>query len=130
MKKFSIFFVVLILGIGMSGILSGCGVDFHDDGEKPERIQSVEAPEFKCEYTNGLGYYVKISGALKNTGDSTYSYVSITFSLYDENGYNVGTAIDNMNYLGAGEIWKYEANSFTWFETPPVSYKCSDITYF
>ena len=93
-------------------------------------IESVLAPEMHCEYTDGLGYYVTITGALKNTGKRTYSYVSVTFTLYDAAGYNTGTADDNMNYLNAGDSWKYEAQSFQWFDAPPASCKCTDITCF
>lgn len=105
--------------------------DLHEtDDLSSNEIQSVIEPSPKIEYTKGLGYYVTISGALKNISNTKFSYVSITFTLYDQNGYNVGTAMANMNYLEAGGTWKYEANSFQWFEEAPKSYKCTDITCF
>ena len=101
-----------------------------DDNLSSNKIQSVLAPSTKIEYTKGLGYYVTISGALKNISNTKLTYVSITFTLYDKDGYNVGTAMANMNYLDAGGIWKYEAHSLQWFEESPESYKCTDITCF
>lgn len=118
--------------------LSLCGCDFTattdtEQSKTPatttEPIQQVGEPVCSCEYTV-LGYTVTITGTLKNVGTKTYTYVSITYTLYDADGYNVGTALANMNYLGAGETWKYEATSLKWFDEPPASYKCSDITYF
>ncbi len=95
-----------------------------------DQLQSVETPEYSCEYTKGLGYSVTVTGALKNVSNKKYSYVSITFTLYDADGYNIGTAMDNMNYLDTGESWKYKAQSFQWFDEKPASCKCTDITCF
>ena len=107
------------------GIFNG---NLYDDDLSSNIIQSVVEPSPKIEYTRGLGYYVTISGVLKNISNRKLSYVSITFTLYDKNGYNIGTAMANMNYLDAGGTWKYEANSFQWFDEAPESYKCTDIT--
>lgn len=124
--------LVLVILLGLCFCLCGCGLLFDDNNGQAttDQIQSVQAPEYNCKYTRGLGYHVTISGALKNVSKSQFSYVSITFTLYDDNGYNIGSAMANMNYLGAGETWRYEAISLGWFDNPPASYKCSDITCF
>lgn len=52
-----------------------------------------------------------INGSLKNISGRTLSYVQITFAIYDSDGAQVGTAIDNINNLTAGSVWKYSAIS-------------------
>ena len=129
-RKLTVMSIILILIVGVL-TLSGCPSIFDsNDDLSSNKIQTVIAPEAKVEYTKGLGYYVTFTGALKNITNTKFTYVSITFTLYDENGYNIGTAMDNMNYLDAGGTWKYEAHSLQWFDEPPASYKCTDITCF
>ena len=76
-----------------------------------KKIEAVGEPQATLDYNEYLGYSIKIKGALKNTGNKNYSYVSISFTLYDE-------------------IWKYEAISLGFFEEKPVRWKCADITCF
>ena len=95
-----------------------------------KKIEAVGEPQATLDYNEYLGYSIKIKGALKNTGNKNYSYVSISFTLYDESGANSGQAMANMNNLAAGEIWKYEAISLGFFEEKPVRWKCADITCF
>ncbi len=120
---------IIAIAFGLSLSLCACANPFSliNSGGK---LESVLDPEMHCEYTEGLGYYVTITGALKNTGKRTYSYVAVTFTLYDAEGYNIGTALDNMTNLNAGDSWKYEAESFEWFDAPPASCKCTDISCF
>ena len=119
---------VVVILILVTVALCGCPSSFFgDDNMSSTKIQVAIAPQPKVEYTSGLGYMVKISGALQNITNSRFTYVSITFTLYDENGYVIGSAMDNMNYLDAGGTWKYEAVSFQWFDIPPASYKCTEI---
>lgn len=105
MKKKFIPLVTMLLCLCLS--LCGCVDPFssspNDREVTTDQLQSVVSPEYSCEYTKGLGYHVTITGALKNVSTSKYSYVSITFTLYDADGYNIGTAMDSMNYLDAGE---------------------------
>ncbi len=58
---------------------------------------------------NGLVYIV---GTLQNTASFTISYVQITFSLFDKSGAQVGSAMDNINNLGPGTVWKFKALIF------------------
>lgn len=70
------------------------------------------------------GYFAHyISGIVKNNTTKKYSYVQITFNLYDKDGNKVGTALANENDLGAGETWKFEAIGFDDFAT----YKLNEI---
>lgn len=54
--------------------------------------------------------WVRVKGAVVNTCDRDFSYVQISFSLYNESGANAGTAFANNNNLHAGETWDFEAN--------------------
>ena len=50
-----------------------------------------------------------INGVLKNTSGKKLSYVQVTFALYDQDGNQIGTAIDNLNDLTPDSTWKYSA---------------------
>lgn len=50
-----------------------------------------------------------VVGKVKNTGSSSISYAQIVFSLFDAEGNQVGTAMDNINNLGAGSTWSFSA---------------------
>lgn len=54
-----------------------------------------------------------IEGIIKNNTEKDYSYVQVEFCLYDEDGNQIGTALDNINDLKAGATWKYKATPLT-----------------
>lgn len=54
-----------------------------------------------------------INGTIKNTSGKQLSYVAVTFALYDQDGNQIGTAIDNINDLTADSTWKYTATPLT-----------------
>lgn len=93
--------------------------DFSDDPDVPannlpvlpDGFEWAEAPSGS---TKSFGYgtdliEVKITGVIKNTSGSTKSYVQIMFNCYDSNGYQIGEAWDNINNLGDGKSWKFDA---------------------
>jgi hypothetical protein len=51
----------------------------------------------------------KIVGSVKNTTGRTYSYIQISWNLYDAQDRQVGTAWTNTTNLRAGEFWRFEA---------------------
>lgn len=79
-------------------------------------------------YSEYLGYSVKITGTAKNTSNKNYSYASVEFSVYGESGSNLGTALDNINNLAKGDVWKFEATLFSFPKEKPASYKLVEIT--
>ncbi len=150
MKKFLIFVLSLALMVGCLAC-AGCdfafsGSDAETDGgtetngdpqteeenevTKGKNIAIAEEAVVNVEYNEYLGYSVEIKGALKNTGKREYSYVSISFTLYDESGANIGQALANMNNLAAGETWRYKAVSLGFFDEKPVKWKYAEITCF
>lgn len=70
-----------------------------------------------------------ISGVIKNNTDKKYSYVQVTFNLYDADGNLIGTALDNVNNLEANGTWKFKAMGISENGTV-ASYKISEITGF
>jgi len=55
------------------------------------------------------GNLLFITGQVKNHSSKTYAYVQVTFNLYDDDGAQIGTAIDNVNNLEGGGVWKFKA---------------------
>lgn len=67
-----------------------------------------------------------IQGTIQNNTNKSYSYVQVTFNLYDAEGNQLGTAMDNINNLEPNATWKYKAIGLT---TEKVhSYKFVEIT--
>lgn len=48
-------------------------------------------------------------GAVRNNSAETLPYAQITFDLYDKSGARVGTAMANIENLGATQEWKFNA---------------------
>lgn len=67
-----------------------------------------------------------IEGEIKNNTDKTYSYVQVTFNLYDVNGAQLGTAVDNINNLEPNGTWKYKAIGLVTEDV--ATYKFVEIT--
>lgn len=79
---------------------------------------SVQPGDFGTKY---------IVGTIKNNGKRTYSYVQVTINLYDDDGAQVGSTLDNINNLEAGGTWKFKAMVF---EEDATNYKIKEITGF
>lgn len=67
-----------------------------------------------------------IEGIIQNDTGKDYSYVQVTFRVYDENGNQLGTAMDNINYLKNGATWKYKATPLIFEDF--VTYEFEEIT--
>lgn len=81
------------------------------------------------EGTEGMwdGYSVHITGKVKNNSNSNLNYVEIRFSLYDEQGNMVGSALANEFNLDANGTWSFDAIGIS--ETQVDSYKCTELNY-
>lgn len=71
---------------------------------KPEKYEVVGDIAFE---DDGLACY--LSGTLKNNSGKECSYIQISFNLYDAEGNQIGTAMDNLNNLADGGTWKFKA---------------------
>lgn len=78
-----------------------------------ENFEWVEQPTMHIDYIgSGLDQMRMggtISGIIKNTTGKTFGFVMISFTLYDSNGNQVGTADATINNLAGGNTWKFEA---------------------
>ena len=82
-----------------------------------EPVAAVTASKPDLELLNDKGtsdsFSTTISGRIRNNTAKTYSYVQVTYTLYNKAGDNVGTARTNANNLAPGEIWNFKAVGFT-----------------
>ena len=69
--------------------------------------------------------YITITGEIKNNTNKLYTYAQVTFTLYDESGAQVGTAMDNINNFEANGTWKFKAIGIA---NGSATYKCTGIT--
>lgn len=75
---------------------------------------------------NSYAFY--IGGTIKNNTNKQYSYVQVIFNVYDADGAQIGTAIDNINNLEANGVWKYNAMFMGTDASNATSYKFVEIT--
>ena len=87
----------------------------------------VEEPSLRWDYSQYLGYSAYVDGVLRNDSGSDWDYVQIEFSIYDQNGRNLGTALDNANNISAGDTWQFEAFLFD-AKNMPYSFKLKEVS--
>lgn len=88
---------------------------------RDNKYEFIEEPTLtKDEF--GLQY---ITGVIKNTSGSDKEYIQISFTLYDADGNNIGTAFANTANLKDGGTWKFEAmileDNFASFEIDEIT---------
>jgi len=94
---------------------------------KTQNFTSTEStiPKTKSKdiYENGLSlvdfkwergeYDIRyLTGIVENKSNKTYSYVQVEFNLYDENDFQVGSTLDNINNFEPNGKWKFKAVVF------------------
>ena len=116
--------VIVILCVACSSSNSTNNVPSSDQESSTKKSEAqyeiTEKPKLVYEdYTN------KIVGIIKNNSGSDKGYIQISFTLYDADGNNIGTALANTNNLKDGGTWKFEAialeNDVKSFELDEVS---------
>lgn len=75
--------------------------------KKEEKFSIIEGTEKGYSDDYGFAYYIE--GTIQNNTDKTYSYVQVSYNVYDSSNNNLGTCIANNNNLGGKETWKYKA---------------------
>ncbi len=78
--------------------------------------------------TDKYGMSYTIEGSIKNNTDKKYSYVQVTFNLYDADGAQIGSALANINNLEAEGLWKFKAIGSLGNGKSVASYKLMEIT--
>lgn len=66
-----------------------------------------------------------VVGRVKNNTSQTYDYVQVSVNLYDSNGNQVGSTLDNVNGLEPGNVWRFRALVSN---DRARRYKISDVT--
>ncbi len=79
--------------------------------------------------SSGYGIY-KISGTFTNLTDKEINYVSVSYTLHDSSGAQIGTALANTTKLAANGTWKFEASGYVSGDKKVVSFKRTDVTGF
>lgn len=117
------------------GLITACD-DVSEDsvGESAINISNnkytfVQGPTMGTDYEEYLGYSAKVTGTLKNTSGKNWTYASVEFSIYDAEGNNMGTALDNINNLKSGDTWKFSADLFEYPDEEPVRFELVEVTY-
>lgn len=118
-KVLTFILVVMVLGIAIGA--TGGNNTIPTSTEQLEKFTLLSDKRT----TDSLGT-TYIEGEIKNNTDKTYSYVQVTFNLYDANGAQLGTALDNINNLEPNSTWKYKAMGLVTEEV--ASYKLVEIT--
>ncbi len=117
--------VIIMVAIGTSG-----GSDSTNNNNEKQSIPTV-AQKYEIvgdvQFTkDGFGS-VYIEGTIKNKSGSEASYLQIIYNLYDKDGNQVGTAMDNINNLEKDGTWKFKAIGFD-TDNVVTQYKLSEIT--
>lgn len=86
---------------------------------------SLEVIEAKAERDEFGAIY--IVGTVKNNTKKQYSYVQVEINLYDKNGNQLGSTLDNVNNLEPGGTWRFKAPVL---EDGVASFKIKDVTGF
>ena len=75
------------------------------------RSEETSKPALEVLQTRSISdsYSRYIVGKVRNNTDRTYSYVQVSFNLYDNSGAQVGSTLDNINNLEPNGIWKFKA---------------------
>jgi len=116
--------IILIIGI-FSTLSSFMDYVSTDENSKTEKFTIVEGTEKGYADSANIFYYIE--GTIKNNTDKTYSYLQVTYNVYDSEGNNLGTCLANNNNVEANDTWKFKAICSG--ETKNISsYKLAEIT--
>ena len=122
MKKTFKSLTALLIAILVATILTGCDMSTTETANQ-EKFTLVEVSN--AYYDGYVAYYIE--GTIKNNTEKSYSYVQVTFNLYDKDGVQLGTALANINNLEANGTWKFKAIG-TGEGSQVASYKLVEIT--
>jgi len=128
MKKITSFCLLLIITFSAL-FLSGCpddysGNDYFDSTPK-KKLEIIS--ELSSNVTELSVYYnLEITGTAKNVSGGNLSYAQLTFTVYDSDDNQIGTALANINNLAADTTWKFKATGI--LHSAPSRYVLSEIS--
>ena len=134
-KKWWIWAVVAVVVIAVAG--GNGGNNETSDGENASEKTPIVAEEVKKEKYEIVGEVeiekdmvgVYLIGTIKNNSGKECSYLQVTFNLYDAEGNQIGTALDNINNLEKDGTWKFKAMGID-TDGEVASFKLAEISGF
>lgn len=72
-------------------------------------LSANREPEVEITQIYYDGFSTHIKGTVKANSDIYDDFIFINISIYDENGYKVGTAYDDCSGIKKGETWGFDA---------------------
>lgn len=124
LKTMSIILVILVILLVLSPFFPSFWKGF-EEGINPN-TSSKPTLELLEKHDEIIDYGHYIIGSIKNNSSKKYSYVQVSFNLYDKDMNQVGTAWDNINNLEPGATWKFKALIFD--DSEVKHYKLGDIS--
>ena len=97
---------VMVVGIVLLFGLAFLGGLFRSSSRAPTK-PSLEVLDYRWAVEEYGTHY--IVGTVQNNSDRQYSYVSVEFNIYDGQGNQVGSTLDNVNNLEPHGTWKFKA---------------------
>lgn len=118
---------ILIVFVGIGIIASSGNTTTNESNTGVKKVQTQEKFTLVSDEmnTNSLGTCY-IEGTIQNNTNKTYSYAQVTFNIFDAEGNQLGTAVDNINNFQANGTWKYKAMGLTTEKV--ASYEFVEIT--
>ena len=122
-KKWWFWVIIIVI---LAAIVSSQEITSTNTGDNPKVETKQPQEKFTLVSSDGSydGFAYYISGTITNNTNKQYSYVQVTFNLYDADGAQIGTAMDNINNLEPNATWKYKAIGME----KAASYKLAEIT--
>ena len=123
--------IALGIILGFVVLIGGCSALFvnsvdeaiNETVDQTDKYEFIEEPALS---TNEYGNQI-IVGVIKNNTSVDKDYIQVSFTLYDADGNNIGTAWTNTNNLKAGGTWKFEAGIL---EDNVESFELDEVTGF
>ena len=123
--------IALGIILGFVVLIGGCSALFvnsvdeaiNETVDQTDKYEFIEEPTLS---TNEYGNQI-IVGVIKNNTNIDKGYIQVSFTLYDADGNNIGTAWTNTNNLKAGGTWKFEAGIL---EDNVESFELDEVTGF
>ena len=124
-SKSKIIIGIIIIFVGI-GVIASSPENVNTSNELKNTISQEKFTLLSDRMTeDGIGS-TYIEGEIKNNTNKQYSYVQVSFNLYDSKGNQLGTALANINNLDSNATWKYKAIGLTTEKV--TSYKLVEVT--
>lgn len=104
--------ILLLAAAGSAGSGSSHSGGSAAGSNAPAQPAATATPDFSLQgevTVTSDSFSTYYEGIIVNNRNRDYAYVQVTFTLYDADGNQLGTALDNINDLKANGTWKFKA---------------------